>query len=181
MRIRVAVLLVMLLVGCGLTCLAATSTIQAVNNWRQDVQLSQAGDVHLIHYWMTIPSVAHLYHVPENYLFQSLRLKSDVQTRRNTLENIAIDKKQPVSKIITTLQKAVETYRSTHPVHPTGSHVMAPVWFSGEANHLNHLVMSEQDILVYNRLFMPFIQHIPNLALPRLLWWGERNGGRGGW
>ena len=84
----------------GGTRLAGNATIQAFHSWQQQEKQFKVGDVRLISYWMTIPHIARIYHVPENYLYQSLHVKKETTTRRKTLAIIAIEKNKSVDQII---------------------------------------------------------------------------------
>ena len=98
----------------GLVCFAAVGTYNAVRNFQQRDNALQAGDVSTIRSWMTIHMVAHLYHVPEDYLSHTLAVGNPEQIRHFTLNQIASVKNLPVSKLIQTVQHAILDYRKTH-------------------------------------------------------------------
>jgi len=53
--------------------------------------------------------------VPEDYLGQKLTITTADQLRHSTLYEIASRKKQPVTRIVSTVQQAILTYRKEHP------------------------------------------------------------------
>jgi hypothetical protein len=63
---------------------------------------------------MTIHMVARIYHVPEDYLSRTLAVGNPEQVRHFTLNQIASTKKQPVNKLIQTVEHAILNYRKTH-------------------------------------------------------------------
>lgn len=80
-----------------------------------------AGDVHTIDQWMTLPYIAHTYHVPESYLYNQLRLSSSHRLPHTTLQVLAISDHQPVSHFINQVQQAILAYRNAHPT--TATHI----------------------------------------------------------
>ena len=118
-RIRLGLLC--LLLACTLALLAYTSvnTYQAVQNFQNQYSEVKEGDVSTIHPWMTIRAISRIYHVPEDYLYQSLNIPSVEPLRHATLYDIATHKKQSVNQVIHTLQYAIISYRKKHPASPT--------------------------------------------------------------
>jgi hypothetical protein len=109
-------LLLLMLVAVAFT---ASDTIQAMQSLQKQSSAVKAGEVTAIRPWMTVRVVAHLYHVPEDYLYHSLHVDNGPAVRRETLYGIASHERKPVSQIIRTLQYAVLTYRKTHPANLT--------------------------------------------------------------
>jgi hypothetical protein len=105
-------LLLLMLVAVAFT---ASDAIQAMQSLQKQSSAVKSGQVTAIRPWMTVRVVAHLYHVPEDYLYQSLHVDNSPAVRRETLYGIASHERKPVSQIIHTLQYAVLTYRRTHP------------------------------------------------------------------
>ena len=114
-RIKLGLLSLLLLLMLGLVCFAAMGTYQAVRTFQQRNTALAAGDVSTIRAWMTIHMVAHLYHVPEDYLSRTLDIANPEQIRHFTLDQIASVKKLPVTRLIQTVQHAILDYRKTHP------------------------------------------------------------------
>jgi hypothetical protein len=171
-RIRVILLSVLLVVALGGTCLAGSATIQAFHSWQQQEKQFKVGDVRLISYWMTIPHISRIYHVPENYLYQSLHIKKETTTRSKTLAMIATEKHKSVDEIIHETQIAVEAYRKLHPI-PTPSPVpTAPP-------HRTVLSLAA----VYEREQPSITPIICSLSVdaPLSSWYKEGDGGRGNW
>ena len=113
-RIKLGLLSLLLLLVLGFVCLTAVSTCEAVRNFQQRNNALEAGDVSTVRAWMTIHVVARLYHVPEDYLSRTLAVGNPEQIRHFTLNQIASTRKQPVSKLIQTVQHAILNYRKTH-------------------------------------------------------------------
>lgn len=114
-RIRLALLCLLLLLMLGVLAFAAVNTIEATQTFQKQYKAAKSGDVSAIHPWMTIRVVAHIYHIPEDYLYSSLKLKDSPALSHTTLYEIAGKKRQPVRQVIYTLQQAIAIYRRTHP------------------------------------------------------------------
>ncbi len=138
-RIKLGLLSLLLLLVLGFVCLTAVSTCEAVRNFQQRNNALEAGDVSTVRAWMTIHIVAHLYHVPEDYLSRTLAVGNPEQIRHFTLNQIASTKKQPVSNLIQTVQHAILNYRKTH-----HTRVRAPVPKQKLAQH--HIVKKSQPV-----------------------------------
>ncbi len=126
MSIRVKIILVSILLGLALsgTVLAAASTVQAFHTLQHQRALMRAGDVNTIRSWMTIPYIAHVYHVPETNLLGALRLPATSQVRHVTLTTLATRIHKPLDSVIHTVQKTIISYRQMHPpahITPTPS------------------------------------------------------------
>jgi hypothetical protein len=113
-RLKLGLLGLLLLIMLGFVCLTAVSTCEAVRNFQQRNNAVEAGDVNTVRAWMTIHMVARIYQVPEDYLSRTLAVGNPEQIRHFTLNQIASAKKQPVSKLIQTVQHAILNYRKTH-------------------------------------------------------------------
>jgi hypothetical protein len=90
------------------------TTLKAIQQFRQQHALTASGDVSTIRPWMTVPFIAHVYHVPENYLYQSLRISNPQPVRQATLRVLADRSNRPVNDVIHDLQKAILIYRKQH-------------------------------------------------------------------
>jgi hypothetical protein len=138
---------VLLIIALGITFVAGNATIQAFHSWQQQEKQFKVGDVRLISYWMTVPHIARIYHVPENYLYQTLGLKKET-THGKTLAIIATEKHESVDEIIHKMQGAVEAYRRLHPVNPhkpaptTSPHETMPALRVREQPSMVHIVLS---------------------------------------
>lgn len=104
----------------GSTVLAAENTLGAYRSFVQMHELAGEGDVRTIHPWMTIPYIAHVYHVPEGYLYGTLRLTDTRPPRHTTLRALASRYQRPVDVFIHTIQMAILAYRKQH-LHPHSS------------------------------------------------------------
>ena len=113
-RIKLGLLCLLLLFMLGIVCFTAAGTYKAVRSFQQQNHALQAGDVSTIRDWMTIHVVARIYHVPEGYLSSTLAIANPGLLRHSTLNQIASQKRQPVNKLIKTLQRAILNYRKTH-------------------------------------------------------------------
>ncbi len=72
------------------------------------------GDVSTVHPWMTVHVISHVYHVPEDYLGHTLTISNSYQLRHSTLYDIAARKRQPVDRVVHTVQQAILVYRKNH-------------------------------------------------------------------
>ena len=104
-----------LLLILGLLTFTAIETVQAMRSFQQQYSEVKTGDVSTIHPWMTVHVISHVYHIPENYLGQKLTLKSQDQLRHETLYEIAARERQPVNRVVHTVQQAILVYRKNHP------------------------------------------------------------------
>src|SRR5258706_15203289 len=101
----------------GIVGLTAVDTYQAVRSFQQQNSALEAGNVSTIHAWMTIHAISHILRVPEDYLSRSLQFSTPGQLRHTTLSQLAARKRQPVNRLIQTLQHAILEYRKTHHSH----------------------------------------------------------------
>jgi hypothetical protein len=95
----------------GLTVFCAVQTVQAFQRFQQEHQLVMTGDVRAIRPWMTVPYIAHFYHVPESYLDQSLHITNDQAIHRLPLHDLASRVKRPLNSLILDIQHAILNYR----------------------------------------------------------------------
>ena len=116
-RAKLGLLCLLLLLMLGIVGLTAVDTYQAVRSFQQQNSALEAGDVSTIHPWMTIHAISHIYRVPENYLYRALQFSDPGQLRHTTLSQLAARKRQPVNRLIQTLQHAILAYRKTHHSH----------------------------------------------------------------
>ena len=116
-RAKLGLLCLLLLLMLGIVGLTAVDTYQAVRSFQQQDSALEAGDVSTIHAWMTIHAISHIYRVPEDYLCRSLQFSNPGQLRHTTLSQLAARKRQPVNRLIQTLQHAILEYRKTHHSH----------------------------------------------------------------
>jgi hypothetical protein len=114
MRVKSVILGVLLCLALGATIVAAVTTFKAIQQFRQERALTASGDVSTIRPWMTVPFIADVYHVPENYLYQSLRISNPQPVRHATLRILADRSNRPVNDVIHDLQKAILIYRKQH-------------------------------------------------------------------
>jgi hypothetical protein len=113
-RIKLGLLCLLLLLMLGIVCFTAVGTYQAVRSFQQQSNALETGDVSTIRSWMTIYVISRLYHVPEDYLSHTLAISNAEQLRHFTLNQIASNTRQPVNKLIQTLQHAILDYRKVH-------------------------------------------------------------------
>ncbi len=114
---KIALLGLLLALALGLLAFTAIQTVQQIRSFQQHSRAVRAGDVHTVRPWMTVHTVSHIYHVPENYLYQELDIHDAASMHRSTLDTIAKTKHKPVNNVIQTVQHAILTYRQTHPPH----------------------------------------------------------------
>jgi hypothetical protein len=104
-----------LLLILGLLAFTAVETVQAMRSFQRQYSEVKTGDVSTIHPWMTVYVISHVYHVPEDYLGQKLTINNADQLRHSTLYEIASRKRQPVTRVVYTVQQAILVYRKDHP------------------------------------------------------------------
>jgi hypothetical protein len=92
-------------------------TVQAIQRFQMARTLASTGDVSTIRPWMTIPDISHLYHVPENYLYESLNITNPQPAHRTSLRSLAVRYNRSLNGIISNIQTAIKTYRKQHPPH----------------------------------------------------------------
>lgn len=114
-RRSLGLLCLLLLCILGLLFYSAINTYHAVEHFQQQVHAVKSQDVSAVRPWMTIQVISHIYHVPEDYLCQSLHVQTTETYRHVTLYDLAGRKKQPVDQVVHTLQHAIQSYRKAHP------------------------------------------------------------------
>jgi hypothetical protein len=112
---KLVIVSVLLALALGITAFFASETLQAFQEFQQQHALILAGDVRSIRPWMTIPYIAHTYHVPQSYLYQSLHIADTQPPRHATLHALAIRYNRSENELIHTLQNAILVYRRHHP------------------------------------------------------------------
>lgn len=115
MRVKFVILGVLLCLSLGAAIFAAVTTFQAIQQFRQQRALTESGDVSTVRPWMTIHFIAQTYHVPENYLYESLHITNSQPVRHATLRVLAAHYNKPVNDVIHTIQIAILNYRKQHP------------------------------------------------------------------
>jgi hypothetical protein len=126
-RTKLGLLCILLFLLLGMLAFTAANTVQAVRNFQQQQNAVKAGDVKAIHPWMTVHVISHIYHVPENYLYNSLQIDNPVPLRHETLYEIASHKRLPVDQVIHLIQHAILAYRKVHPIiRPTPTSTPTP-------------------------------------------------------
>lgn len=118
MNLRTKLILNITLLALALSCtiLAANAEMSAFQGFRRQDALARAGDVRTIRSWMTIPYIAHAYHVPTTYLYQTLHI-TDKYPSHSTLQALAIRYHRPTNALIHDVQVAITVYRRDHPWH----------------------------------------------------------------
>jgi len=105
-----------LCLALGATVFAAIKTFQDFQALQQQNAYAANADVRSISPWMTIPYIAHFYHVPETYLYQSLRISGTQLPRHTPLHVLAARYNRSVNSLIYTVENAIQTYRKQHPI-----------------------------------------------------------------
>ena len=107
----------LLCLALAATIFCAIQTLQALQRFEKSRNLALSGDVSTIDDWMTLPYIARVYHVPENYLDQWLHIRDRQSTRHTTLHALADRYNRPVDSLIHDIQRAIVTYRKQHALH----------------------------------------------------------------
>jgi hypothetical protein len=119
-----------LLLILGLLAFSAIETVQAMRSFQHQYVAVKKGDVSTVHPWMTVHVISHVYNVPEDYLGHELTITNPYQLRHSTLYDIASRKKQPVDRVVHTVQQAILVYRKEH--HSTVVVQVAPAFLGIE-------------------------------------------------
>ena len=116
---RVTIIIISVLLGAAIIAVIFTAigTVRAVQSLQHQHTLAKAGDVSTIRPWMTIPYVAHNYHVPEGYLYDSLHISDTHTLHHMPLQALASHYNRPVNSVVHDVQNAVTLYRKQHPYH----------------------------------------------------------------
>lgn len=122
-RTRIIIVSLLLVLALGSTIFAAASTVQAFSTFQRQRALTKAGDVRTIRPWMTVPYIAHIYHVPQSELYTALHEDGLQPQPHTTLHALSLRCHCPVNSVIHTVQEAILTYRRQH---PPGSAVPTP-------------------------------------------------------
>lgn len=121
-RWRILLIGLLLVVAVILTAVTANTTIQSFKTFQHENELARKGDISTIRSWMTIPYISRYYHVPKNYLYDSLHLTSptyDFYGKHSrdhlTLVSIATITKRNINELISDLQRDIRDYHKLHP------------------------------------------------------------------
>ncbi len=115
LRVKVILISVFLCLALGATVFAAIVTYQDFRDLQQQNAYAANADVRSISPWMTIPYIAHFYHVPETYLYQTLQISSTQLPRHTPLRLLASHYNRPVNSVVSTIENAILAYRKQHP------------------------------------------------------------------
>ena len=129
LRVKVILISVFLCLALGATVFAAIVTFQDFQALQQQNAYAMNADVRSISPWMTIPYIAHFYHVPETYLYQSLQISGTPLPRHTPLHVLASHYNRSVNNLIYTIENAIKTYRKQHPI----KHTTAPPHLPGSS------------------------------------------------
>lgn len=116
MSLRTKFVLTCILLLLALFCVAfsARSTMQTLQDFRRQNALARSGDVSTVSQWMTIPYIAHTYHVPETYLYSQLHLSNPYTLHYVTLQMLATQEHLSANHLIQEIQQIILTYRQQH-------------------------------------------------------------------
>jgi len=88
--------------------------MQTLQDFRRQNALARSGDVSTVSQWMTIPYIAHTYHVPETYLYSQLHLSNPYTLHYVTLQMLATQEHLSANHLIQEIQQIILTYRQQH-------------------------------------------------------------------
>lgn len=143
MSIRLKLLVISLLfcVALASVIFAAANTVQAYQQLAQKHQQIATGDTNTISPWMTLPYIAHVYHIPESCLLQSLHLPEALSKKYASLRFIADHSHRSLDMVMSDVRSTIQSYRHHHLVcsaptpavqllhtvhHPPASHGRGP-------------------------------------------------------
>ena len=112
-RVKLILMGVLLCLAILGAVIATIATVQAFQRFQQRHHLVVTGDVRTIEAWMTIHHISIVYHVPENYLYESLNIPRS-PNERLSLMLLAGRYKRPVNELIRQVQVAILIYREKH-------------------------------------------------------------------
>lgn len=135
----IIIISILLCVALAAVVITTLGTVRAIQSLQQQHTLAKAGDVSTIRPWMTIPYIAHTYHVPESYLYNSLHISDTHTSKHMPLHTLAAHYQRPVSSIVHDVQNAVTLYRKQHPHTNIPSHKGTPTPTSGHVTAGGHL------------------------------------------
>jgi hypothetical protein len=109
---------ILLVVASCCTAITADASVRAVQSFQQQNTLTHSGDIRTVRPWMTIPYIAHTYHVPEGYLYNTLHITDKRSAQHTTIQALAIRSRRTPDDLIHQIQKAIQTYRKKgHSIH----------------------------------------------------------------
>ena len=114
-RSKLILLGIALLILLSIVAFTSVNTVQATRSFQHQYNAVKTENVNAIHPWMTVHVISNIYHVPEGYLCSSLHTGTPKTLRHTTLYEIASHKRQPVNKVVHTVQSAILAYRKKHP------------------------------------------------------------------
>lgn len=124
-RAKLGILCILLLLATGITIVKVEETFGAMRNLQTEYSDARLGDVSTVRPWMTTHAISVIYHVPENYVNSSLDVTRTPVLHHETLYEIASHKRQPVDRVVHTVQRAILTYRKGHRRISTRTHLSA--------------------------------------------------------
>ena len=127
-RTQLGLLSILLLLTLLCTVFATINATQSVHNFQKQYTNAKTENVNALRPWMTIPIVSHVYHVPEDELYNALSIAKTDPLRQATLYEIANHRKKPVDQVVHTLQQTIQTYRNKHPLPHQHPHLSILEW-----------------------------------------------------
>lgn len=106
---------VLLCLALGFTVFCGAQIVRGFQGIQQAHHRANSGDVSTIRPWMTLHYISRVYHVPQAYLEQSLRITDPQVARRAPLSVLAARLHVSTDTLIQQTQQAILTYRAQHP------------------------------------------------------------------
>ncbi|HEY0755648.1 MAG TPA: hypothetical protein VGD98_16945 [Ktedonobacteraceae bacterium] len=115
-RVKLIFLYVLWLLALAIVALSAANALQTVKDFQQENTATKAGDVNTIRPWMTIHVISHVYHVPEDYLNNSLHIVMQSSDRAHgaTLYQLASRQHMSLDRFVETVKQVIRAYRKEH-------------------------------------------------------------------
>lgn len=117
-RLKLLTISLLLCVALASVIFAAANTVQAYQHLTQNRQRIITGDTSTVSPWMTLPYIAHVYHIPESCLIQSLHLPASISKRYASLRFIADYSHRPLDGVMRDVRSAIQQYRQHRFVCP---------------------------------------------------------------
>jgi hypothetical protein len=120
-RLKLLITSLLLCIALASVIFAAASTVRAYQHFTQNHQQIATGDTSTVSSWMTLPYIAHVYHIPESCLFQSLHIPAPISKKYATLRFIADYVHRPLDAVMHDVRITIEQYRQHHLICPSST------------------------------------------------------------
>lgn len=124
-RLKLLITSLLLCLALASVIFAAANTVQAYQHFTQNHQQIATGDTSTVSSWMTLPYIAHVYHIPESCLLQSLHISAPASKKYASLRFIADYAHRPLDAVMRDVRIAIQKYREHRLVCPSATPIPA--------------------------------------------------------